>query len=244
MSAVSTSKHLALNSCSGSDAPMHAQTSENEFVTAFRSQLKWLVGNNEMNRFVIYNPVRPIVFEYNRTKMARYVAKVLDERFSAHAKNEPRRSKKRTQPIIDLALDAYREENGNRSTNSLDATFKRFAVDQIKNFMFGGHDTTSSTFCYVVHSLSKHPDALRKLRHEHDDVLGTDVSKTTDAIKEDPYLLNNLPYTVAITKEVLRMYTPASTVRMGQSGFFLHHDGKQYATEGEVTACFSASHEL
>lgn len=63
-------------------------------------------------------------------------------------------------------------------------------------------------------------------------MFGSDVTQTARRIKEDPYLINKLPYTVAIIKETLRLWPPASSVRIGEPGFFIHHDGKQYPTDG------------
>ena len=215
---------------------MHAQTSENDFLSAFRNQLTWLLKTNELNPFVRFNPMRPIIFRYNQWRMDRFVGQAMEERFSARPNEEANGYvTKRNRPVIDLALDAYHEEEGVKHTSTgIDATFKRFAIDQIKTFLFAGHDTTSSTICYIAYVLSKHPEALRKVRQEYDEVFGTDVEQTPQLIRTDPHLLNKLPYTVAIIKEILRLYPPASSVRKGLPGFFLHHDGKQYPTEGKL----------
>ena len=211
---------------------MHAQTSENEFVSAFRHQLTWLLNTQALNPFVIFNPLRPIVFQYNKWRMEKYLLRVMDERFSSRTGLQDSKSRKH-RPIIDLALDAYLSEHGNTAT-SIDATFKRFALDQIKTFMFAGHDTTSSTICYVAHMLAKHPEEMRRVRQEYDEVFEPDVSETAQRIKDDPYLLNKLPITVAVIKEVLRLFPAASSVRKGLPGLSIHHDGRQYPTEGKV----------
>ena len=214
---------------------MHAQTSENDFVSAFRSQLTWLLKHDEMNPFVLFNPIRPIVFQHNKWRMDKFVGKALEERFSSRPDKEAANSpvEKRNRPVIDLALDAYHEEKRVKHTRvGIDATFKKFATDQIKTFIFAGHDTTSSTICYIAYSLSEHPEALRNVRQEHDEVFGTNVAQTPHLIKNDPYLLNKMPYTVAIIKETLRLYPSGSSVRKGVRGLCLHHNGKQYPTEG------------
>ena len=211
---------------------MHAQTKENDFVSAFRSQLTWLPGINEFNPFVLFNPMRRVMFAYNQWRMDRFVSKVMDERFATRPGSKAiNGSSKCNRPVIDLALDAYLEEEGKKSA-TIDATFKRFAMDQIKIFMFAGHDTTSSTICYIAYVLSKHPDAMEKVLQEYNQVFGNDVEQTAQRIKEDPYLLNKLPYSVAIIKEILRLYPPGSSARKGQPGFFLNYNGKQYPTEG------------
>ena len=214
---------------------MHAQTSQNDFVSAFRQQMKWLQIIYGLNPFVLFNPMRPVIFQYNKWRMDRYVGKALEERFASRPENEAANLPvaKRKRPVVDLALDAYhKEKDVKKTTKAIDATFKKFAIDQIKTFLFAGHDTTSSTICYMAYVLSNHPEALRKVRQEYDEVFGTNVEQMPHLIKKDPYLINKLPYTVAIIKEVLRLYPPASSVRKGLPGFFLHHDGKQYPTEG------------
>jgi len=92
----------------------------------------------------------------------------------------------------------------------------------MKTFIFAGHDTTSSTLCYAYYYLSKNPETLAKIRQEHSDVFGPDQSTVGDQLKQDPRLLNRLDYTLAVTREVLRCQPPASTVRTGQKGFFVH----------------------
>ena len=190
--------------------------------------------SGELNPFVLFNPVRPLIFQYNKWRMDRYVGSVLEERFSSRYKEAVDiQVAKRNRSVIDLALDAYCKEKGVKYTKiGIDATFKTFAMDQMKTFIFGGHDTTSSTICYIAYSLSQHPEPLRKVRQEQDEVFGTDVEQTQQLIKKNPYLLNELPYATAVIKEVLRLYPPASSVRKGMPGVFLHHDGKQYPTEG------------
>lgn len=94
---------------------MHAQTKENDFVSAFRSQLTWLPGINEFNPFVLFNPIRRVMFAYNQWRMDRFVSKVMDERFATRPGSKAiNGSSKCNRPVIDLALDAYLEEEGKR----------------------------------------------------------------------------------------------------------------------------------
>ncbi|KAI7514123.1 hypothetical protein KC331_g22556, partial [Hortaea werneckii] len=107
------------------------------------------------------------------------------------------------------------------NVKGLDKEFKQAAINNMKTFIFAGHDTTSSTIVYAFYYLSKDPEALAKIRKEHDDVFGTDPEAAAEQLKQDPRLLNKLEYTLAVTREVLRLQPPASTVRVGQKGFFL-----------------------
>ena len=62
--------------------------------------------------------------------------------------------------------------------------------------------------------LQKHPDCLARIRQEHDTVLGS-VESTPQVIKDDPFVLNKLEYTLSVVKETLRLWPPASSIRKG-----------------------------
>ena len=123
-------------------------------------------------------------------------------------------------PLVDLVLKASLAERSSTDKNySIDATFKAFIATQVKMFIFAGHDTTSSTICYIYHLLSLHPTILARVRAEHDSVIGTDLSRTASTITSNPHLLNQLPLTVAVIKETLRLQPPSSTTRGGEPAF-------------------------
>lgn len=221
------------------DASMNAQKSENEFVTAFRQTMSWFLKQPEYNPFNYFNPLRPIIHEKNRRTMDRYLGKVIDDRFAiSHEQvvSKDAINKRRPRPIIDLALETYTMESGEGSEKktTIEAGFKAAVINHIKLFIFAGHDTTASTVCYAIYELSKYPEVVTKALKEYDAVFGLDTTQTAALLKEDPYLVNKLPYTLAIIKETLRLWAPASTLRKGSPGYFLHHDGKDYPTEGFV----------
>ena len=218
---------------------MNAQKSENEFVTAFRQTMSWFLKQPEYNPFSLWNPVRPLIHEINRRKMNRYLGKVIDDRFSAKTHDQAELNvkfgKRRPQPVIDLALDVYAKELGSSPAgDKVDPAFKAAAINHIKLFLFAGHDTTASTICYAIYELSKHPVALGMILEECDAVFGPNAMQTAERLKDDPYLINKLSFMTAVIKETLRLWAPASTLRKAPPGFYLHHDGKQYPTEGFV----------
>ncbi|KAI3320738.1 cytochrome P450 [Xylariaceae sp. AK1471] len=104
----------------------------------------------------------------------------------------------------------------------------------LKLFLFAGHDTTSSTICWMFKLLQDNPDCLSKLRAEHDKVLGKDPTQSAKILRESPQLLNNLIYTHGVVKETLRFYPLAATVRQGDEDFFLSVPGSDfiYPTKG------------
>ncbi|KAL9117956.1 MAG: hypothetical protein Q9187_005502 [Circinaria calcarea] len=135
---------------------------------------------------------------------------------------------------MDLALTAYLGENLEKNVaQGIDKTFKKFAMSQIKLFLFSGHDTTSSSICYLFYVLSQNPSALNRIRIEHNRVFGSDPTMAASLITEHTYLLNQLPYTLAVIKETLRLYPAVSSTRAGEPGFNVTDDnGRQFPTNG------------
>lgn len=154
--------------------------------------------------------------------MNEYIYKKLDERF-LELKSEKLSSKttSRSKSVTTLALEGYIGANSSRDITSetkLDEHFAKYASHQIRLFLFAGNDTTSSTIVFVYHLLSKHPEALAKIREEHDSVFGPISSEAATLLKQKPALLNQCHYTMAVIKETLRLYPPASTMRRGGAG--------------------------
>lgn len=202
-----------------SGVQLNAQRERNPLVDAFRSQIQWLWNDQDFNPFTRFNPWRPVQLWINRRKMDRYIGEVLENRLAAYDPSVSKTSKNKH--VIDLALETYIAEEQQQLSQSgkkprkMDPLFKTYAIDQIKTFIFAGHDTTSSTIAYMLHMLSKHPDVLDTVCKEHDEVFGSDVNKAAEAINADPHLLNKLEYSLAIIKEILRLFPPASTIRKG-----------------------------
>lgn len=163
--------------------------------------------------------------------MDQYIGKVLDDGLSNSVGN--RTVKKKSG--LNLALREYYKENGedvDSGNLTMSADFRRNAIDQLLALLFAGHDTTASTLCYAYHMLSKHPDKLNKLRQELDDIFGTN-GNTADQIKDNPYLINKAEYTLAVIKEILRLWTPASSIRRGSKDVFIKDPatGRKLPTE-------------
>ncbi|MCJ1282012.1 hypothetical protein MMC26_001335 [Xylographa opegraphella] len=209
------------------DHKFNSQTTYNDMTSALRNQLSWCTYGIEINPLEYINIIRPIVHWNNTRRMNRYISRELDSRYNSI------QEKAKSKSVIDLALKAYQaEDTANKSTTTMDATFKDFALSQVKLFIFAGHDTTSAGAVFVYHLLSKHPSALTCLRAEHDSVFGTDLGITASRLSSDPYLLNQLHYTLAVIKEALRLFPAVSAPRAGQPDFFLSDaEGRQYPTE-------------
>lgn len=172
--------------------------------------------------------------------MDRYIGRQLDICFEAHQDFDRPAAKEASsyQTVMDLALNKYAE--GQLSTHAardMDAQFKSFAISQMKVFILAGHDTTSSTLCYIFYLLSCNPSALQRVQAEHDEAFGSDLTQMNDAISANPHLLNRLPFTLAVIKETLRLFPVASATRAGEPGFSLTQDGHMYPTEGFTIWC-------
>ena len=201
-------------------------------VDALRMQVRWLTFGTEVNPFTRYNPIRPLVHWYNLRRMNNYVSREIDNRF-AQIQAQGNHSAKGKKSIIDLVLTTDVAEKTATEARVMDSTFKRFTMSQIKLFLFSGHDTTSSTVCYIFYVLAIYPAILARVRAEQISIIGQDVSRAASAITSDPFLLNKLPYTLAVIKETLRMYPAVSSVRAGEPNFSVHDDvGRLFPTNG------------
>lgn len=185
-------------------------------VTALRDQVHLVPNDSNTNPFAKYSPIRIYRRWRNSRIMTAYIDNVLEERFAHQAKESARITTKqpRKRAIIDLALESYRSQlqSSDAKSEGLDPDFKKHAITQIRIFIFAGHDTTSSAICYAIYLLQKHPEALARIRAEHDEVLGSPDS-TADTIKADPHIVNKLHYTTAVIKEALRLFPAGSGLR-------------------------------
>lgn len=93
------------------------------------------------------------------------------------------------------------------------------ARNETLSFFVAGHETTATTLTWCWYLLSQHPEIYEKMREEGDRVLAGRLPTITD--------LPNLPYTLQVFKETLRLYPPAyaftrgakSSVQLG--GYFI-----------------------
>ena len=171
---------------------------------------------------------------WNSHEMVQYISRELESRQLHNREQSDSMSGERSRTIVDLALENYLVEQARTDDGEgMDATFKNAAICQIRTFLFAGHDTSSSTLCYCYHLLSVHPHVRSRMVEEHDGILGPSIEQAARQISEKPHLLNQLPYTVAVIKETLRLYPPASSTRNGEPGFTVTApDGRQCPTEG------------
>lgn len=230
--------YISLNPCNitllmivSRDHKFNSQLQYNDMTSALRKQLEWCSIGIEINPLETFNFLRPAVHRYNTYRMNRYLSRELDNRYE----NVQSIDKPQEKSVIDLALKAYLDENPTISAKNEASSRKKFkdmAMAQIKLFLFAGHDTTSTTAVFTFHLLSKHPDSLARLRAEHDAVFG-DVAMTASLLISKPQLLGQLPFTLAVIKESLRLHAPAAALRAGRPNHFLVGTaGQQFPTDG------------
>ncbi|MET0385018.1 MAG: cytochrome P450 [Polyangiales bacterium] len=73
--------------------------------------------------------------------------------------------------------------------------------DEAITMFFAGHETTARTLTFAWYALASNPHVAAKLHAELDQVLGQ-RAPTVDELKQ-------LPYTLQVVKEVMRLYPPA-----------------------------------
>jgi len=124
--------------------------------------------------------------------------KYLSARTNAHRYLDSVIGKRRAQPesewpddLLTRLMQARDEETGEKMTENLlrDEAFTTF---------FAGHETTARTMSAAWYALATNPAVAKTLHQELDSVLGDRLPTLED--------LHDLPYTLQVVKEVLRLY--------------------------------------
>jgi cytochrome P450 len=85
-------------------------------------------------------------------------------------------------------------------------------ISNIFVFMIGGYETTSTSLACATYELARHPEVLRKLQAEIDQLpLGADDMSDEEIKKYPDYdIVAHMPYMDMFVSEVLRMYPIAN----------------------------------
>ncbi|XP_044270353.1 cytochrome P450 4d2-like isoform X2 [Tribolium madens] len=105
---------------------------------------------------------------------------------------------KRRAALLDMLLEV--SDNGK---NLSDEDIR----EEVDTFMFEGHDTTTTSICFVLYAIAQNPDVQKKVYDELVSVLGTDYKKeiTFSDIQE-------LKYLDIVIKEAHRLYPPVPLI--------------------------------
>ncbi|TQN65571.1 putative sterigmatocystin biosynthesis P450 monooxygenase [Colletotrichum shisoi] len=122
-------------------------------------------------------------------------------------------------------------------TEELTPELLQVTSDNLRSFLFAGHDTTSILLQWAIYELSRSPRQRQSLCAELEELLGsdTDPAATREKLLRQPDILNRMPYTAAVIKETLRLYPPAGSVRMSPPGTGLQlrlPNGEYMAADG------------
>ncbi|KAF2198204.1 cytochrome P450 [Delitschia confertaspora ATCC 74209] len=140
-------------------------------------------------------------------------------------KNSAKPHKNRS--VVALALE---------DTETLTPDILQSTADQMKTFLFAGHDTTAITLQRLFYALSTHPKCLAAIRAEHDAIFGNENPEDVFLTRPDE-TLKSLTYTSACIKEALRLWPPAASARMAPpgSGFKVKlENGDEVCLDGTV----------
>jgi cytochrome P450 len=184
--------------------------------------IEWLNTVVQITPFGSLDLLRRFIFWRNGRQMDRYIGAEIDKRYEHYKAASGTTA---LDSVMDLVLQAYLAgRESSTLPEKLDAGFRAFAIRNIRLFIFAGYDSTGSVLCYCFYLLAKNPEALARLRKEHDQVLGTDASAAASKLKQDPRLINSLQYTLAVLKEVMRFFPPAGSNRVGATGVSITND--------------------
>ncbi|KAM7208568.1 Cytochrome P450 [Naviculisporaceae sp. PSN 640] len=95
----------------------------------------------------------------------------------------------------------------------LDDRLMKLVSENGKGMLAAGFGTTTDTSSYVIMLLSVFPEALKKLREEHNRVFPPDFASTLALLRSDPSIIKTLPYTTAVIQETLRLFPIGMVVR-------------------------------
>ncbi|KAL5360639.1 cytochrome P450 [Aspergillus floccosus] len=208
----------------------NAQRDDDEFLELFRRQAA-LAPQDFWSRYLYdVNPRQYYQKWSNGRALDRYVGRLVDHRIVGGPTAIP--SEKGKYYAIDDAIATSRNLNKTiPPTTSMDRYTRDMLIASVKTLIFAGHDTSASTLCYTYAALSKHPQVLHTLREEHNALFGTETSAAANSLRDDPNIVNNLPYTLAVIKEALRLWPPTGvSLRRGQPHQTIIADEKEWPT--------------
>lgn len=197
-----------------------------DILATLNSQLDHASATGVRNALARINPLS----RYGEWKRTKAMYDLLEPTIRAHIKASQTEdiSLKQKKDVLDWALSQHP-----------DFTISTL-VDQVKTFVLAGHDTASSTLAWIYYHLSQSPEVLQKLREEHTRIFDVQdlehqstIGKECDIIMADPSILNELHYTLAVMREALRLYPPASAVRQADSDIYIvEHKGQKFSIAG------------
>ncbi|CRJ80702.1 hypothetical protein BN1723_006532 [Verticillium longisporum] len=198
---------------------------QSEFIRMYR-ELLFTYKGDDGGTPAFAQPLK----RWRRRRMAKRVDAHLSQ-FVRDKYNELKREGRKSRTVLALSL----QDEDHVSDAMISET-----IDQLKSFMFAGHDTTSILLQWALYELSRTPRALKTLRAELADLFGSDATPETvraafEARGDD--IMPKMTYTSAVIKEALRLYPPAGTARWCPPGSNFHlklADGSSLCVDGTI----------
>lgn len=112
--------------------------------------------------------------------------------------------------------------------------------DQLKTFLFAGHDTTSTTITWTIYELSRTPHAMKAVHDELDKLFGQRGTRNLAIVRGKllapggEEIVHQMTYISAVIKEVLRLHPPAGSIRQSEpgAGFVVSTPQGEYNLDG------------
>ncbi|KAK1593451.1 cytochrome P450 4V3 [Colletotrichum navitas] len=229
------------------DIELNEQTTgPSRFKKHFADQItRFITSRNIVTTWKSYSPWRLAAIAHNAHVMRSELLPSIERCLS-----EEKTKKSSGKTIIDLALKPIKSAAHEEKAPVTDQLFVDTVISQLKLFMFAGYDTTATTLCWVMHCIAKNPEVARKLRDEHNKILGEDPAMAAENLQQSPHLINSLLYTGGIIREALRLNPGPASLRDGKPHYTIidKETGDRYPTDGFIvwdgTRSRSLSEEL
>lgn len=191
--------------------------------------------NDVVESLTQLNPLWTLEVWYNGRVLDKQIRTRIEERAAVFQAKKGSDDQPASSAMLDRVIADYFSQPRHQQSRRIDENFMTMLCAQIRLLFFAGYDSTSSTIISMCYLIWKHPDVLAKLRAEHDEVFGRNIEACPAKIVETPSILNSLPYTNAVIKEVMRLFPAAAGVRQGCKELVLTgSDGMEYPTEGVI----------
>ena len=119
-----------------------------------------------------------------RVRLHGMVAKIMEKRAQSEEKSTN---------VFQMLIDAHYEDGGKLSSHEI--------TGMLTAAVFAGHHTSSGTAAWVLIELLRHPEEMRRVVAELDELFGEDGPVTFESLRQIPRLEN-------VIKEVLRLHPP------------------------------------
>ncbi|KAK8044666.1 thiamine diphosphate-binding protein [Apiospora rasikravindrae] len=224
------------------NADLGTQHGSHPLATTMLRQLRLKFAvNNPLDNLGQLNPLKVFNLWNNSRMLDNHIKSQIDTRLQAWRLKKTQDEQNDFKSLLDVALEAYMNQDNTASSPRTDVStaFSKTLCSQMRMFFFAGYDSTASTMAYCCYTAWQHPEALRKMRAEHDQVFGhrsqrpDDDDAALDAIRANPAVLNALPYTTAVIKETMRLFPAANGIRQGHRDLVLRDgQGNEFPTDG------------